>query len=173
LMWFRKAAEQGQSDAQVMLGNMYFAGQGIPQDYVQALMWVRKAAEQGQSDAQVMLGSMYENGRGVPQDYVQAATWFRKAAEQGKAIAYLSLGLMYAAGRGVPQDFIQAHVWLNLAAARLPSGEHQERAAKTRETIAARMSPAQIAEAQRRAREWQPKQPELRPINRKLRTGSP
>ncbi|WP_304666925.1 tetratricopeptide repeat protein, partial [Neisseria bergeri] len=68
-------------------------GQGVRQDYAQAVQWYRKAAEQGYAGAQVNLGLMYEQGQGVRQDYAQAVQWYRKAAEQGYAGAQVNLGL--------------------------------------------------------------------------------
>ena len=93
----------------------------------------------------------------MPKD--DAAAWYRKAAEQGDANAQFNLGLMYAKGQGVPQDYAAAHKWLNLAASRFPASEVELRnnAVKARKAIAKRMTPAQIAEAQRLAREWKPK----------------
>ena len=82
----RKDAEQGNTDAEYMLGNRYLDGQGVPQDYTQAAVWWRKAAEQGHAEAQYNLGLSCGYGRGVRRDYTQAATWFRKAAEQGNAL---------------------------------------------------------------------------------------
>jgi uncharacterized protein len=145
--WYRKAAEQGDTDAQLMLGLMYVAG-----DAVQATNWFRKAAEQGLSKAQFNLGVMYSNGDGVPKDHVQAANWYRKAAERGQANAQFGLGWMYANGDGVPKNNVQAHMWYNLAAAQGFKG------AKTnRNRIEKKMTPAQIAEAQKLSREWRPK----------------
>ena len=45
---------------------MYYQGQGVPQDYAEAVSWYRLAAEQGNATAQSNLGAMYDNGRGVP-----------------------------------------------------------------------------------------------------------
>jgi hypothetical protein len=56
----------------------------------------------------------------------------------------------------VPQDYVQAHMWFNLAASRAPASERDE-AIKMRNIAASRMTPAQIAEAQKLAREWKPK----------------
>jgi len=64
------------------------------------------------------------------------------------------LGAMYAAGNGVPQDYVQAHKWRNLAAAH-STGDLLTMTTKARDAIAAMMTPAQIAEAQKLAREWQ------------------
>ena len=58
---------------------------------------------------------------------------------------------MYDNGQGVPQDYVQAHKWYNLAAA---SGNKD--AVKNREIVAAKMTPAQIAEAEKLVREWKP-----------------
>src|SRR5690606_21565069 len=97
------------------------------------------------------------NGQGIPQDYAQAVTWFHRAAEQGHAGAMNNLGVMYEFGRGVVQNFVQAHKWYNLAAASYPLGEDRDLSVKNRDRVAAKMTPAQLAEAQRQAREWKPK----------------
>ena len=152
---YRPLADQGLARAQSNLGVMYANGQGVPQDYAAAVGWYRKAAEQGDAEAQYNLGVMYDNGQGVPQDYAAAAGWYRKAADQGGALAQNNLGVMYDNGRGVPQDYVQAHKWFNLAAASL-TGEDGKKASKNRDIVAAKMTPAQIAEAQRLAREWRP-----------------
>ena len=55
-------------------------------------------------------------------------------------------------GRGVPQDYVQAHMWWNLAAVKGNTD-----AIKNRDVVAAKMTPTQIAEAQKLAREWKPK----------------
>ena len=83
----RARAEQGDASAQVNLGVMYADGEGVPQDYSEAVRWYRLAAEQGDADAQFNLGIMYANGEGVPQDYSEAMRWFQLAAEQGDASA--------------------------------------------------------------------------------------
>ncbi len=64
---------------------------------------------------------------------------------------------MYENGEGVPQDYVQAHMWLNLAASRFPFGVKRDRAVKKRDIVAKKMTPAQISEAQKLAREWKPK----------------
>ena len=71
--------------------------------------------------------------------------------------AQYNLGAMYHNGKGVPQDYAQAHMWFNLAAFRFPPGERRDKAARNRDIVAERMTPAQIAEAQKLAREWKPK----------------
>ena len=79
----------------------------------------------------------------------------RTMAEGGNADAQANLGVAYANGEGVPQDGAEAHKWFNLAASK-STGEDQKKFAELRDTIAAKMTPQQIAEAQRLAREWKP-----------------
>ena len=81
------------------LGFMYHNGQGVPQDYAEAVTLYRKAAEQGNAIAQINLGFMCHNGQGVPQDYAEAVTLYRKAAEQGYAQAWNNLGWLYATAK--------------------------------------------------------------------------
>ncbi len=121
-------------------------------DYATALKEWRPLAEQGDANAQFNLGSMYEYGDGVPQDDTEAVRWYRLAAAQGYAYAQSLMGQMYDLGLGVPQDDVQAHMWLSLAAA-----QGNEPARKLRDILAEGMTPAQLAEAQRLAREWKAK----------------
>ncbi|BBP01315.1 hypothetical protein SFSGTM_20230 [Sulfuriferula nivalis] len=95
---------------------LYRDGQGVPQDYAQAVTWTRKSADQGLAVAQVNLGLLYRDGHGVPQDYAQAAAWYRKAADQGEVHAQNNLGIVYLNGRGVPQNYIQAASWFRKSA---------------------------------------------------------
>ena len=96
---------------------------------------------------------MYKYRRGWPLDDAEAMKWFRKAAEQGHADAQYNLGIMYKYGNGVPQDYVLAHMWLNIAAA-----QGLEGAKNTRDNLATHMTSEQIAEAQRLAHEWKPKE---------------
>ena len=80
---FRSLAEQGEVNAQSILGLMYYYGQGVTQDFAEAVKWYRKAAEQGFAKAQYNLGLMYYHGLSVSQDFAEAVKWYRKAAEQG------------------------------------------------------------------------------------------
>ncbi len=109
----------------------------------------RAAAEQGDPEAQNQLGVLYAHGEGVAKDVRQAAKWYRQAAEQGHGPAQLNLGRAYAAGLGVPADHIRAHLWLNLA-----SIGGDEDARNARDELTGKMTPEQIAEAQRLASEW-------------------
>ncbi len=149
---FRPLAEQGYPLAQATLGLMYAEGEGVAQDYQEAAKWFSRAAEQGIVRAQVNLGFMYVNGQGVAKDDQEAVRLFRLAAEQGDAMAQSNLGLMYYKGQGVQKDSIQAYMWVSLAVE-----QRLEQAKEWVEVLEKEMTPAQIAEAQRLAREWKAK----------------
>ena len=72
---------------------MYEAGEGVPQDYAEAVRWYRKAADAGIAAAEYNLGRSYFTGHGVPQDYAEAFRWSRKAADSGHAAAQTNLGV--------------------------------------------------------------------------------
>jgi TPR repeat protein len=123
------------------------------QDYSAALQLCRPLAEQGDARAQLSLGGMYYNDQGVQQGYSEAAKWTRKAAEQGYTPAQAHLGVLYWNGQGVQQDVVLAYMWLSLASANEPD------AVRERDLAASQMTPDEIAEAQRLAREWKPTTP--------------
>jgi len=114
-MW-RNAADQGHTDAQCNLGNMYHKGHGVKLDHVVAVRWYRKAAEQGYAGAQFNVGLLYKMGEGVTQNHTEAVRWYRKAAEQGDADAQFKLGTMYDNGEGVKQNHVVAVHWYRKAA---------------------------------------------------------
>jgi TPR repeat protein len=124
-------------------------------DYATALQIWRTLADQGDPAGQYRLGLMYYDGRGVPQNYAEAAKWFHLAVNQGNAAAKNLLGAMYANGWGVQQDYVRAFMWFDLAAAQ-GGGEEST---KYRDLVAQHMTAAQIAEAQKLAREWKPNTP--------------
>src|SRR2546425_9859263 len=108
LAQLQKGADSGDADAQFNLGELYFKGEGVPQDYAQARQWWEKAAAQGDAKAQNNLGWLYANGMGVPQDYAQARQWYEKAATQGHADAQVNLGEVYGRGEGGAPEVAQA-----------------------------------------------------------------
>jgi TPR repeat protein len=141
-------AEQGNAFTQYLLGLMYDKGQGVPQDYKTAVKWFSLAGEQRDALAQYLLGLMYAKGRGVTQDYKTAVKWYTLAAGQGSSAAQSNLGVMYAFGKGVQKNYVLAHMWGNISAS---NGEKS--GAKLRNDFEKIMTPSQIAEAQKLARE--------------------
>jgi len=130
-------------------GDAFYKG-----DYVTSLRILRPIAERGEPSAQSTLGSMYARGIGTSKDYVEALKWYRLSAEQGTATALENLGAIYEKGLGVPPDYVEAHKWYGLAIERTTDGKNRKRLSKSRENVAVKLTPAEIAEAQKLAREW-------------------
>ena len=115
---------------------------------------LRVQAEKGDARAQFNLGVRHAIGYGVTKDEAEAAKWYRKAAEQGNAKAQCNLGFMYVDGAGVPKDPVEAYKWWLLA------GLQGDQDAKTNGAILKPfLTPVKLAEAGRRAREFNPSQP--------------
>jgi hypothetical protein len=152
----RRSADQGDASAQYRVGRMYDEGIAVTRDSAEAVRWYRKAAEQGMPIAQYALAQAYNYGTGVPKDDAQAVKWYRMVAERGNSrlatIAQWALGWKYEAGPGVPRSYVEAYKWYNIAAGSSAGKDIVARDPFTR--IAPQMTPAQIVDAQERARGW-------------------
>ncbi len=161
LAQLHKLGEQGDPQAQTFLGHKYFYGQGMPVDQVQGYQWYRKAAEQGAAEAQCFLAQCYGLGEGVAEDDSEAERWLRRSANQGYHQAQLRIGLNYLFGHGTNRivDLIEAFKWLHLAATASYQAEDLDTSATAHQYLKQcerQMTPAQIDEARRRAREFRP-----------------
>jgi TPR repeat protein len=81
--WYRAAARQGYTLAEQALGEMYFSGLAVPQDYVLARKWFTRAAHDGYGTAQFDLGRLWEKGWGGPKSLIRAYAWDDLAASHG------------------------------------------------------------------------------------------
>ena len=149
LQEFKPLALQGDILSQFILGEMYEYGRGVVQDHAEAVHWYKLSSDQGNAFAQQALGNMYLFGKGVEQSYAEAARWYIAASEQGNKIAQHNIGVMYFNGQGVLQNYVLAHMWLNIAAS-----QGYAQAIEARSTVAKKMTPTQIEEAQKLAQEW-------------------
>ena len=139
---WKKAAEEGLPEGQILLATCYCYGVNVPKDHKEAIKWIRKAAEvrstslnfpspvpmvpiqfnfvfapkPGNADAQYLLGMYYFEGIGVPTDAKKAIEWFRRAAEQEHAEAQFQFGKCYFNGWGIPEDKEEAIRWYHKAA---------------------------------------------------------
>ncbi|MGF9756911.1 tetratricopeptide repeat protein [Microvirga sp. 0TCS3.31] len=100
----KPAAEQGDATGMLVLGTLYFRGEGVRQDYEAALKWWRAAAALGNIRAQNNLGVIFREGHGVQRNYDEAIKWFASAAASGEAYAHWNLGLMHENGQEFPVD---------------------------------------------------------------------
>ena len=152
--WYQRAANQTEDKiyshrAAYQIAEMYHRGEGVIQDFAEAESWWQQLAERGDAWSQYALGVMYDNGERWPMGDAEAVVWYRRSADQGFVRAQYILGVKYDKGEGVTQDYMQAHMWFNLA-----SSKGHEQAREARNFVQSRMTPAQVAEAQRMAREW-------------------
>ena len=113
---YKQAAEDGDTDARMRLGLMFYEGDEIPKDHDQAAHWFRLAAAADLPAGEAALGYLHEQGLGVGQSFAQALSWYRKAAKDNHAWAQYRLGLMYRDGRGVSRDAVRAASFLSAAA---------------------------------------------------------
>ena len=142
-------ADKGNPIAQYRLGQMYRLGYGFSQNDREAIKWFRKSAQQGNENAQYELGELYSDEK--YKNYKLAARYFRDAAENKHFIAQYRMGTMFRDGKGVIQDYVQAHMWFNIAMA---EEKNIDSTRKSTNEIEKKMTPNQIAEAQKMAREW-------------------
>lgn len=120
-----KKAEGGAHDFQFVVGNMYYLGEEVKQDYAQAVEWFLKSASQGNWEAQYALGRMYGRGEGVNRDWGKAAMWLKRAASRGHIRAQCMLGTMYRNGEGVPRDLeLAKEFFVKAADAGDPNANH-------------------------------------------------
>lgn len=114
---FKILAEQGDADAQVYLGNKYLQGEGVPQNYTEALTWFEKAAQNGNLSAQKALADIYREGvLGVPQNPALAFKWMMAAANQQDAEAMYWVGMFHYNGTGTPKNDAKAFAYTLKAA---------------------------------------------------------
>lgn len=114
--WYRKAALQGNADAQNNLANRYRLGEGVPVNPQMAVQWWSRAAEQGHVLAEYHLGESFRRGQGVPKNMRTAVYWYQRAALQGNADAQNNLANRYRNGEGVAFDLDKAVYWWKLSA---------------------------------------------------------
>ena len=126
---------------------MYKHGQGVTQDYKEAVKWYQLAVEQGDATAGHQLGVMHHYGWGVKTNYKEALKFYRLAAPQVVQSQY-SLGAMYYQGQGVDQDIVIAYMWFYVAAE-----NGNPRSKGNINVLAKEMKPKQIAKAEKLARE--------------------
>jgi TPR repeat protein len=113
---------------------------------------VKAKAEAGDAESQVELGRRYDKGEGVAKNQVEAVKWYRKAAEQNFAWAQYNLGGCYLRGQGVADDLVEAYKWLLLA-----TRQGDEDAKKVMTWLEKNLRPEQVAQGQKRAREFKPR----------------
>jgi TPR repeat protein len=125
-------------------------------EYMRAAISFRKAADEGDAEAQYRLAWMYFEGQGVQCDLAESSKWRSKAADQGHVAALYERGCSEFLVTVEPVDYTQAYKWLTVAASRAINAEVKTHIMQKRDLVAAEMTSAQIADAERLARDWKP-----------------
>lgn len=154
MAWYERAARRGHAEAAFALAFLLYYGAGAGERAIvatpeAAAPWLEIAAEQGNPSAQYLLGTLFRTGQGEIADRATAMRWTLQAADRGVVAAQYDAGLFFGGEPGV-HNALAAFTWFDLAARSGYPG-----AALNRARIAERLSPAEIAEARRRADAWQ------------------
>lgn len=149
-------AQQGNGDAQMLIGLMYANGNGVDQSWPLAARWYQAAADQDQDVAENNLGQMYAAGRGVRRSYIQAARLYWQSADQGNPRAQYNLAVAFKEGQGVDQDAVKSYMWYTLSLKAKWDPVVHDKAGKERDELARSMTPAQISKAEADAADWKP-----------------
>lgn len=162
--WAKKSADQGYVEGLSLLADLYQRGVGVPQDLPKAMELRKRAADTGDALAQYNLALAYLRGEVIQKDANAAIELLRSAASQNFQGAMFNLGVLFFKGEDVPQDFVRSYMWFELAAAWKSGsdGDHPvgsmaelgERASGIQSMLSDHISPEEIAEAQRMARDW-------------------
>ena len=152
--WIKKAAVQGHAAAEFQMGQMHDFGFGVPQDDRQALEWYQRAAGHGSAAGQRSVGDFYQKGRAIPADAAAAVRWYQHAAEADDLRAQYQLGQAFFSGTGVARNYVTAYLWFTIAAGQTPLKDNRMQLVELANIAAARMTPEQLAEAQRRVAAW-------------------
>lgn len=86
-----KSAKKGNARAQFSLGNIYYNGIDIEQDYMLAFYWYMQVAKAGYASAQLNIAKMYEQGLGTTKDIKKAQHWYQQTAKSGNDYAQYRL----------------------------------------------------------------------------------
>jgi len=169
--WYKLAAQHGWADAQLRLGIAYEEGFGVAKNDNEAVKLYHLAATnpqpgQGRSLAEFSVAVMYHEGRGVDKNWKEAAKWFEIAAEHGYPEAQFDIGWMYYVPEGVEEDFVKAYAWIKISQRTAASSETvmknpeesvMGKAREISEELKKKMTPQQLAAAEKLINSWKPK----------------
>src|SRR5262249_39848102 len=124
--WFRRAADQGSTQAMSYLGSAHLLGDGVPHSTRRALRWYRLAAEQGDAFSQRRLGNPYEFGEGVRMDEDGALRWYRMSAERDDPGALAAVDQLTAPPTPPERRPITVEIGIQLEGDGFPSAEELE-----------------------------------------------
>ena len=115
--WYRRAAEQGDSEHQMALGlALCWDGEALSSNFTEGFNWILKAAERGHLGAQYFVAAQYATGENIQRDPYKAVEWYQRLAEVGHPEAQYNLAIMYLEADGICQDIEEFKRWLTRSA---------------------------------------------------------
>ena len=163
ILELRPLAETGDDRAMMLIGNMYYYGYGVIQDYQEALsLYRRAAAEKNNPDAMLAIAAMYTSADGVNQNLHTAAQWFLRAAQLGdQAGAYFYATILFRGNKSatddIRPDFYNAYKWFRICAKGTQYPKYREAAEELAGAIARKkLSAETVTKADKEAAEWKP-----------------
>lgn len=138
-------SKEHQAEAYYGLGQLYWQGDGVPQDQEKAVRFFRKAAKLDSAPAQCVLAQACFHGKGTAEDKEQAIHWAQLAARQGYAEAQNDLACYYSLGQGVEKDLTQTCLWSRRAAEQGFAGAQRNLAFCLKEGLGCHADPAEAA----------------------------
>jgi len=143
IAWYQRAASEGDTKAQVSLGDLYRDGLQTPPDYYTALKWYGKAADAHSSQAAYNIAQLFLYGQGVEKEEKSAAQWMERSARAGYVPAQYAVAQLYYLGQGVKKDNMMAYAWWKIATRNEPNPEISEKIA----VMAKNFKPAELGRA--------------------------
>ena len=113
---YEESAKLGFAAAEYEIGELYYYGRGVKQDYVKSFEWYQRAAQKNYAIALNDIGAAYESGKGVKIDGKEAVSWYLKASEIGSSKADYNVGIRYKEGDFLPQDYAKAFFYFERSA---------------------------------------------------------
>ncbi|MCE9506701.1 MAG: sel1 repeat family protein [Alphaproteobacteria bacterium] len=163
ILELRPLAETGDDRAMLLIGNMYYYGYGVVQDYQEALsLYWRAAIEKNNPDAMLAVAAMYTSATGVDQNLHTAGQWFLRAAQLGdQAGAYFYATILFRGNKSatddIKPDFYNSYKWFRICAKGTQDPKYQQAAAELAAAIAKKkLSAEAITKADKEAAEWKP-----------------
>jgi localization factor PodJL len=152
---FEHAATHGMVPAQFRIGKLYEKGLGVPRDLGKAKGWYQSAADMGNALAMHQLAVLIAEGVNGKPDYAAAIAWFQRAAQHGVRDSQFNLAVLLARGLGTAPDLAGSYTWFSIVAA-----QGDEDAARKRDEVGSRLSPAKLVAAKLAAERWRPETPD-------------
>jgi len=152
VIWWKRAAVQGDAEAKYNLAILYEKGIGVEMDYNRAYKWYLSSAKDGNANAQFNVANMYAKGAGVAVSLTAAYKWYKSAAEQGVKEAQYNVANRYAKGRGVSVDLVEAYKWYMIL-----EEDGDVDAASSRLLLDKELSGFEKIDAKKRADKWKRK----------------